>query len=390
MVRYLFLIAAVAALVVGALSAGAAERRASASARAWVQSDGTERTRELAVSGDGEQSDRGVRVRASTTGGKGTASAAAQARRVDLFDGLVQADLVRAQASASSPGTDVSGRVTGLRIDGQGVGTVTRARRFRMGEFGRVVVLERRGSGIVGLRAELTKDRGQHPAGSEVSVAFASARAKDAPPPKPKPKPRRKREAEAKADEPKRAKRARRREAPRLRALRTGRGYSFPVHGGEYRYSDDWGAPRQHTGTHEGTDIFAPTGTPVVAVSDGTLYRVGTRRVPGNRLWLRSAKGDTFFYAHMSAFAEDARNGARVEAGDVLGFVGSTGDAEKTPPHLHFEVHPRGDDAVNPYPFLRAWEERRDVPGAAWLSRYGEDPGARPGSLVVVRDYLDQ
>jgi murein DD-endopeptidase MepM/ murein hydrolase activator NlpD len=126
----------------------------------------------------------------------------------------------------------------------------------------------------------------------------------------------------------------------------------------------------------------------VLAVTDGTLYRVGTREVPGNRLWLRSARGDTFFYAHLGAFAYGARNGARVSAGDVIGFVGNTGDAEPTPPHLHFEVHPRGGEAVNPYPFVRAWDERRDVPAAAWLTRYGRDPGARPGVLVVVEDYL--
>ncbi|MBA3306593.1 MAG: M23 family metallopeptidase, partial [Thermoleophilaceae bacterium] len=120
----------------------------------------------------------------------------------------------------------------------------------------------------------------------------------------------------------------------------------------------------------------------------GTLYRVGTRKVPGNRLWLRSSRGDTFFYAHLSAFAESARNGARVRAGDVLGFVGDTGDAERTPPHLHFEVHPQAGAAVNPYRFLRAWDERRDVPPAAWLDRYGQDPGARPGVLVVVEDFL--
>lgn len=367
--------------------AGAAERRASAAARAWVASDGEGTQRAVSVSGSGSRSVRGARVSASVAGGKGSARAVAQSRGVDLFDGLVKAKLVRVEASGTAAGTNASGRVENLVIAGSERGDVSSRRRFRMGDYGRVVVLRRDGAGIVGLSAELTKDYNAHPAGSEIRIAFASARASDAPPPpKPRPKPER---AEPKKKPTAKRARAKRRRAPELRALRTGRGYVFPVHG-EHRFSNDWGAPRQHTGTHEGNDVFARWGTPVVAVADGRLYRVGTRRVPGNRLWLKAETGDTFFYAHLSAFAHDARNDAEVKAGDVLGFVGSTGDAEQTPPHLHFEIHPRGGDATNPYPFLRAWDERRDVPGAAWLTRYGEDPGARPGALVVVRDYLER
>lgn len=348
-----------------------------------MASDGDGTQREVSVSGEGLRSVRGARVSASVAGGKGRASAVAQARGVDLFDGLVKARLVRAEATA--PGSQ-SGRVEDLVIAGSERGDVTGKRRFRMGGYGRVVLLDRRGSGIVALSAELTKDYGDYPAGSVLSIAFASARASDAPKPKPQAKPK-----VTKQKKPDRARRARakRRRAPELRALRTGRGYVFPVYG-EHRFSDDYGAPRQDTGAHEGNDVFAKWGTPVVAVADGRLYRVGTRKVPGNRLWLRAKSGDTFFYAHLSAFAHDARNGADVKAGQVVGFVGSTGDAEQTPPHLHFEIHPRDGDPVNPYPFLRAWDERRDVPGAAWLTQYGKDPGARPGALVVVRDYLER
>jgi hypothetical protein len=116
---------------------------------------------------------------------------------------------------------------------------------------------------------------------------------------------------------------------------------------------------------------------------------VGTLPVSGNRLWVKCDKGDdAFFYAHLSAFATDTRNGLKVRAGEVVGFVGSTGDAEQTPPHVHFEVHPGNGGPVNPYPFLRAWEGRRDVPAAAWVRQNGTTAGEQPGTLVVVRDFL--
>jgi hypothetical protein len=102
-----------------------------------------------------------------------------------------------------------------------------------------------------------------------------------------------------------------------------------------------------------------------------------------------SKTGDSFFYAHLSAFATDARNRLKVKAGQVIGFLGSTGDAEQTPPHLHFEVHPGDGEAVDPYPFLRAWESRRDVPAAAWVRENGQ-VGQQPGTLVVLKDFLSR
>jgi len=128
----------------------------------------------------------------------------------------------------------------------------------------------------------------------------------------------------------------------------------------------------------------------VVAVRDGTIDHVGTLPISGNRLWLHTANGDAFFYAHMSSFSTAARDGARVKAGTVLGFVGNTGDAEPTPPHLHFEVHPGGidEDAVDPYPIVTAWQRRDDVPPGAWLQRLGADTTERPGALVTVRDFI--
>ncbi|MGH2733685.1 MAG: peptidoglycan DD-metalloendopeptidase family protein [Actinomycetota bacterium] len=134
-------------------------------------------------------------------------------------------------------------------------------------------------------------------------------------------------------------------------------GFAFPVHGA-YAYADSWGAPRM-VGTrsyhrHQGTDIFALRGTPVVAVVNGALEKVGTDRLGGIKLWLRSP-GDnwTYYYAHLSGYAPGIRNGLQVSKGAVLGYVGNTGNARSTPNHLHFETHVPSGTAVNPYPILR-------------------------------------
>ncbi len=179
--------------------------------------------------------------------------------------------------------------------------------------------------------------------------------------------------------------------APSVEQRLTGGGYAFPVYGTRVRVADTFGADRpKPIRIHQGVDIFAPFGAPVVAVRDGRLSHVGTLPISGNRLWLHTDNGDAFFYAHMSAFSEAARNGARVKAGAVLGFVGNTGDAEPTPPHLHFEVHPGGmkKDAVDPYPIVTAWQRRDDVPPGAWLQELGPDATERPGTLVTVRDFI--
>jgi murein DD-endopeptidase MepM/ murein hydrolase activator NlpD len=135
------------------------------------------------------------------------------------------------------------------------------------------------------------------------------------------------------------------------------RGFVFPVQG-EVEFIDSWGYPRM-SGTasahwHQGTDIFAPMGTPLVATESGVLDRVGTAGLGGMRLWLDGDSGNSYYYAHLIAFAPGMTDGVRVNAGDVVGFVGDTGNAKGTSPHLHFEVHPGGGDAVNPYPLLIA------------------------------------
>jgi len=135
------------------------------------------------------------------------------------------------------------------------------------------------------------------------------------------------------------------------------RGFVFPVEG-PVEFIDSWGYPRM-MGTasahwHQGTDVFAPRGTPLLAAESGTLARIGTASLGGLKLWVVGDSGTHYYYAHLSAFAPGIHDGMRVNAGDVVGAVGDTGNARGTPPHLHFEVHPDGAGPVNPYPLLRA------------------------------------
>jgi murein DD-endopeptidase MepM/ murein hydrolase activator NlpD len=144
--------------------------------------------------------------------------------------------------------------------------------------------------------------------------------------------------------------------------------YVFPVVGVS-GYGDSYGAFRGdvHGKWHHGDDIFAALGAPVVAVANGTINRVGWHKRGGWRLWVRDAAANQFYYAHLSGYAPRVFHTRHVRAGDVLGFVGNTGDAFASPPHLHFEVHPhqllrlRYDGAVNPTTYLNSWLRMRSV-----------------------------
>ncbi len=99
---------------------------------------------------------------------------------------------------------------------------------------------------------------------------------------------------------------------------------------------------------HHGVDIFAPRGTPVLAATDGYVARVGTNRLGGNVIWLRDeVHGQSLYYAHLDRHA--VTRGARVRSGDTLGYVGNTGNARTTPPHLHFGIYIRGTGPVDPH-----------------------------------------
>lgn len=109
-----------------------------------------------------------------------------------------------------------------------------------------------------------------------------------------------------------------------------------------------WGAPRDGGARrHEGVDIFAERGTPAIAAAEGRVSRTGTSNLGGKIVWLR-ASGRALYYAHLDSIVTEGRQ--RVQIGDTLGFVGNTGNARTTPPHLHFGIY--GNGAVNPLPFI--------------------------------------
>ncbi len=105
---------------------------------------------------------------------------------------------------------------------------------------------------------------------------------------------------------------------------------------------------------HEGIDIFGATGTPVRATVDGVLRDVKETNIGGRIVYLTSADGTYYYYAHLDRWAPGIAGGVSVIAGQILGFLGRTGNAEETPPHLHFEIHPLGGAAINPFPVIRA------------------------------------
>jgi murein DD-endopeptidase MepM/ murein hydrolase activator NlpD len=100
--------------------------------------------------------------------------------------------------------------------------------------------------------------------------------------------------------------------------------------------------------------MMADRGTPLVAIEDGTVGRLSDGGLGGITVWLIGASGTEYYYAHLDAWAPGLATGMAVGIGGSLGTVGSTGNAPEEWPHLHFEIHPDGGSAVNPYPTVAA------------------------------------
>lgn len=129
---------------------------------------------------------------------------------------------------------------------------------------------------------------------------------------------------------------------------------SFPVKGLDSRnISSYFGVPRDGgRRRHEGVDIFAPRGTPALAGADGVISRVGVNQLGGNVVFLSdNARNQNLYYAHLDRWT--VTDGQRVSVGDTIGFVGNTGNARTTAPHLHFGIYTFGEGAVDPLPYIR-------------------------------------
>jgi murein DD-endopeptidase MepM/ murein hydrolase activator NlpD len=356
-----------------------------------------------------------------------TAQAHAETIALSLFGGSVVASQVISQASAGasrrSAGADVAGSgVEGLRVLDQDA-AASPGTTLSLADWGTLEILSkgvvsRRGSSpaargtIVALRVRLSAAHAGLPAGTEIVVGSAHATAAvEAPaPPTTNPRgadnsaspratvtpslqrpPEPEREGTTIPGGPVRA------APPDVTVQLSGEGFVFPVYGSA-SFGDSFGGPRPDVpgGWHHGEDIFAPVGTPLLAVASGTLHSIGWNDIGGYRLWLRDGEGNEFYYAHLSAYSPLAVEGNGVEAGDVIGFVGNTGDAEFSAPHLHFEIHPAAmvglgyDGVVAPYPFLLAWRRAEDIFFAAGRVYVPSGPGATslppPGAVLLEAD----
>ena len=438
-VRTLSLIRTLAAacslvLVVGA-SSGSADQAAGATSRAWaikviVPGEPATGTRVLAAPGDNVAfdgayaypADGSIVSAASVTtsvsassGAQASATAAAEAESLSLFKGEITAASVtgetHALASTASAGGDngVTG-ITNLVVLGQPVTPVAN-QQIVLADWGNAIVLEQKGqrvdtptpgyhSFVVALDVTLTADHGGLPAGSELQIGYAEANAQAseaAPLPAAPSTPTAggglggvPGEPNGKGLPPALSK------PPDVTPALGQTGYVFPVYGSS-SFVDTFGALRSDVagGWHHGDDIFAALGAPLLAVADGTVFSVGWNKIGGWRMWLRDDSGNEFYYAHLAAFSPFAVNGAIVRAGDVLGFVGNSGDARGTPYHLHFEVHPVGllglgyDGAVDPTSYLLAWQHVRDVRFDAVTGWTPVVPGGGPKSGAILLQSSD-
>jgi murein DD-endopeptidase MepM/ murein hydrolase activator NlpD len=377
-------------------------------------------------------------VATTASAGDGTASATTSLSGVSVFNDEITADSM--QGSVTSAGTvgDLSqSGLTNLVVLGAPVSAAANAR-IPLADWGYAVLLAEstqaagsaspswRGT-VTALVVHLDADHGGLTAGSEIRIGYADAYSRPPAPAatttttttarspttraKPARLPHRPRNAQMPApslglgaagtDKPGKKKRARGGPLvltpPSVTPKLTSQGYVFPVYGPS-GYGDTFGAPRGDVsgGWHHGDDIFAPLGAPILAVASGTVFSVGWNEIGGWRLWVRDSGGNEFYYAHLSAYTSLAVNGRHVNAGQVLGFVGNTGDAQGTPFHLHFEVHPVSmlflgyDGAVDPTKYLDAWKRLEDirilpaVPLYATQSQAGAATSApTPGAMLL-------
>lgn len=119
----------------------------------------------------------------------------------------------------------------------------------------------------------------------------------------------------------------------------------------ERHLTDTWGGARSQGRTHEGIDIFAPRGTPIQATTQGIVSKVGENNLGGRVVVIIGPGGAAHYYAHLEDYANISPN-EWVNSGDIIGYVGDSGNAKGTPTHVHYGIYINGS-AVNPYPLLQ-------------------------------------
>jgi murein DD-endopeptidase MepM/ murein hydrolase activator NlpD len=330
-----------------------------------------------------------VRERGCTAGRP--TSGEAQLREVSLFGGTVTAASV-----TLTLGKVDSASVRGFTVDGRPL-SAENGMRFPLQSWGYIVAgsppriqLADGGEVIAALSVHLRRTHAGLPAGTTILVGVARLH------------------APAASTATKAQKRARLRTRQRKKSVRAThepltvtpplghRHYIFPV-AGLSDYVDTYGGFRSDVpgNWHHGDDIFAPLGTPVVSVASGTINRVGWEKLGGWRLWVRDSAGDEFYFAHLSGYTPTDLASNRVRAGEVIGFIGNTGDAFTTSPHLHFEIHPSTllhlgyDGAVDPTKYLNSWThlEHVDAPRPTHPP-LPEQPLLRSEARYVFRELL--
>jgi murein DD-endopeptidase MepM/ murein hydrolase activator NlpD len=376
---------------------------------------GSETAPSYSYPGDGSVILTGATRAASTARAAKTATAAstASASNISIFDGEITADSASAHATAATgPGT-AGGGFTGTRVVHlQALGRSHAYGRAVLGDWGFLTIsshtVDRTADpgvksfdGVsIGFDVHLSAAHGGLPAGSDIQVGYVEAQAQTAPPVIPNlgPKPG---------------------DRPQLLPPTTGpligvpqiveppltaAPYDFPVYG-RSSYTDDYGNARQNQTWQHGVDVFGSLGQPLVAVADGTLFSVGWNHASGIRLWLRDRQGNEFLYAHLSAFSTLTANGVHVRAGQVIGFMGDTGNSGGLATHLHFEVRPVSmlflgfDGAVDPTTYFAGWHRIANLAfqvATGWAPKVpGTIKAPEPGAVLLgssdisVADGLD-
>ncbi len=128
--------------------------------------------------------------------------------------------------------------------------------------------------------------------------------------------------------------------------------------------ANTWHAPRDGGRLHEGQDIFAPRGTPVISATEGYVANIGENSLGGQTVSVIGAGGRVYYYAHLDGYAPQLAEGDYVTTQTALGYVGTSGNAAGTPPHLHFGVYQPAHGAMNPLPLLcdRLQEKKKPTP----------------------------